>query len=274
MLDDAAGFTGTIPEHYDRGLGPIIFVDYAAEMAKRVAAGNPTRVLETAAGTGIVTRRIRDALPPRVGLTATDLNAPMLEIARTKFRPGEEVEFQPADAMALPFPDGGFDAVVCQFGIMFFPDRETSYHEVHRVLAPGGRYLFSVWDAHRYNPFGRIAQEVGARFFPVDPPQFYTVPFSCHRIDPIRDAVADAGFADFEAAVVRLDKEIPDTAAFARGLVFGNPLIDQIRARGGVAPERIVEALVEDLRREFGADPGHMPLQAIMFSAKKPAVRA
>ena len=124
------------------------------------------------------------------------------------------------------------------------------------------------------NPFGRIAQEVGARFFPVDPPQFYTVPFSCHRIDRKSVAVAEAGFADFEAAVVRLDKEIPDTAAFARGLVFGNPLIDQIRARGGVAPERIVEALVEDLRREFGADPGHMPLQAIMFSAKKPAVRA
>ena len=161
MIDDAAGFTGTIPEHYDRGLGPIIFVDYATEMAKRVAAGNPTRVLETAAGTGIVTRRLRDALPPGVGLTATDLNAPMLEIARTKFRPGEEVEFQPADAMALPFPDGGFDAVVCQFGIMFFPDRKKSYHEVHRVLAPGGRYLFSVWDAHRYNPFGRSRKRSG-----------------------------------------------------------------------------------------------------------------
>ena len=220
MIDDAAGFTGTIPEHHDRGLGPIIFVEYATEMAKRAVVGNPTRVLETAAGTGIVTRRLRDGLPPGVSLTATDLNAPMLEIARTKFRPGEEVEFQPADAMALPFPDGGFDAVVCQFGIMFFPDRGRSYHEVHRVLAPGGRYLFSVWDAHRYNPFGRIAQEVGARFFPVDPPQFYTVPFSCHRIDPIRDAVADAGFADFEAAVVRLDKEIPDAVAFARGRIL------------------------------------------------------
>ena len=143
MIDDAAGFTGTIPEHHDRGLGPIIFVEYATEMAKRAVVGNPTRVLETAAGTGIVTRRLRDGLPPGVSLTATDLNAPMLEIARTKFRPGEEVEFQPADAMALPFPD--FDAVVCQFGIMFFPDRGRSYHEVHRVLAPGGRYLFSVW---------------------------------------------------------------------------------------------------------------------------------
>ncbi len=269
MKDDAAGFTGSIPQFYDQGLGPMIFVDYAAEMAKRVAAGNPTRVLETAAGTGIVTRRLRDALPAGVRLTATDLNAPMLEIARKKFRPGEEVKFQPADAMALPFPDGSFDAVVCQFGIMFFPDRDKSYREVHRVLAPGGRYLFSVWDAHQYNPFGRIGHEVAARFFPVDPPQFYQVPFSCHRIDPIRDAVAEAGFIGFEAAVVRLDKEIPDAAEFARGLVYGNPLIDQVRARGGVEPERIVEALVDDLRREF--EPGHMPLQAVMLSARKPA---
>ena len=116
-----------------------------------------TRVLETAAGTGIVTRQLRDFLPPGGHVTATDLNAPMLEVARTKFRSGEQVEFQPADATALPFSDGAFEAVVCQFGVMFFPQKDTSYREVHRVLAPGRRYLFSVWDSHRYNPFGRIA---------------------------------------------------------------------------------------------------------------------
>src|SRR5215218_7891494 len=138
MKDDAAGFTGSIPQHYDQGLGPMIFVDYAAEMAKRVGAGNPARVLETAAGTGIGTRRLRDVLPAGVRLTATDLNAPMLEIARSKFRPSEDVAFKPADAMALPFEDGSFDAVVCQFGVMFFPDKPGSYREVYRVLAPGG----------------------------------------------------------------------------------------------------------------------------------------
>jgi ubiquinone/menaquinone biosynthesis C-methylase UbiE len=271
MKDDAAGFTGSIPEHYDQRLGPMIFVDYAAEMAQRVAACTPARVLETAAGTGIVTRRLRDVLPAGVRLTATDLNAPMLVIARTKFGPGEEVEFQPADAMALPFTDGSFDAVVCQFGVMFFPDKDKSFREVHRVLAPGGRYLFSVWDAHRYNPFGRIAHDIAQRFFPADPPQFYNVPFSCHQIDPIKESVIAAGFTDFSAAVVTLDKEIPEAASFARGLVYGNPLIDQVQARGGVDPERIVEAILHELHREFGADPGRMPLQAIIFSAKKPA---
>jgi len=118
-------------------------------------------VLETAAGTGIVTRKLRDALAKDARLTATDLNPPMLEVARAKFRAGEQVEFQPADATALPFADGSFDAVTCQFGIMFFPGKAKSCSEVFRVLAPGGRYVFSVWDSHRYNPFGRITHAVG-----------------------------------------------------------------------------------------------------------------
>jgi ubiquinone/menaquinone biosynthesis C-methylase UbiE len=179
-MSNDASFIGNIPEHYDRGLGPIIFVDYAADIARRAAACSPTRVLETAAGTGIVTRQLRDFLPAGASLTATDLNPPMIEVARAKFQPDERVDWRPADATALPFPDGSFDAVVCQFGVMFFPDKDRSYREVHRVLAPGGRYLFNVWDAHRYNPFGRITHEVAGSFFPVDPPQFYKVPFSYH----------------------------------------------------------------------------------------------
>ena len=271
MSGDAASFIGSIPEHYDQGLGPMIFVDYAADISQRVATYNPARVLETAAGTGIVTRRLRDLLPPAARLTATDLNPPMLEIARTKFRPGEQVEFQPADAMALPFAEQSFDAVVCQFGVMFFPDKDKSFREVFRVLAPGGRYLFNVWDAHRHNPFGRIGHEVAGSFFPADPPQFYKVPFSCHQIDPIKESLIEAGFSDINAAVVRLEKEIPNAANFARGMVYGNPIIDQIRARGGVEPERVVDALVQALSRAFGADPGSMPLQAIVFSARKPS---
>lgn len=267
---DAANFVGSIPQNYDRGLGPLIFVDYAAETARRAAALSPARVLETAAGTGIVTRALRDALPAGTHLTATDLNPPMLEVAREKFRPGEQVEFQPADAMSLPFADSRFDAVVCQFGVMFYPDKDKSYREVHRVLVSGGHYLFSVWDSHRYNSFGRIAQEVAERFFPTDPPQFYRVPMSCHQIDPIKESLITAGFTEINVAVVPLEKEIPNAAVFARAMVFGNPLADQVRARGGVEPEQLVDAIVQELHREFGADPGRMPLQAMIFSARKP----
>jgi SAM-dependent methyltransferase len=156
MSDDATGFVGNIPENYDRGLGPIIFADYAGHTARLVAGYAPSRVLETGAGTGIVTRRLRDLLPATTRLIATDLNPPMLEVARKKFRPDEPIEFQHADAMALPFADASFDAVVCQFSVMFFPEKEKSYREAYRVLAPGGRYVFSVWDG-AYAPVGRIA---------------------------------------------------------------------------------------------------------------------
>jgi len=270
MNDNAANFIGSVPQYYDRHLGPIIFVDYAGDMAQRVAACRPARVLETAAGTGIVTRCLRDALAVDAHLTATDLNPPMLEIARQKFRPGELVEFRPADAMALPFAADSFDAVVCQFGVMFYPDKDKSYREVYRVLACGGRYFFSVWDMHRYNPFARITHQVASSFFPIDPPQFMTVPFG-YQFEPIKASLIDAGFGDINAAVVRLQKDIPDAAAFARGFVYGSPLFEQIQARGGVDAERVADALTQEFRREFGANPGRMPIQAIMFSAMKPA---
>jgi ubiquinone/menaquinone biosynthesis C-methylase UbiE len=270
MNGDAAGYIGSIPQQYDRSLGPLIFVDYAADISHRAAACSPARVLEIAAGTGIVTRRLRDVLPANVRLTATDLNPPMLEIARTKFRPGEQVEFQPADATALPFANSSFDAVVCQFGVMFFPDKDKSYREVYRVLAPGGHYLFNIWDSHRHNPFGRIAHEVTGSFFSADPPQFQSVSFS-YRFEPIKESMIDAGFTDISAVVVRLEKEVPDPEILARGLVYGSPIIDQVRQRGGVEAERIVDAIVKEYRREFGTDPGRMPLQAIVFSAKRPS---
>ena len=260
------GFTGNIPEHYDEGLGPVLFVDYADDIARRAAAFAPKCVLETAAGTGFVTRRLRD-LMPAAEIIATDLNAPMLSRAAAKFTPEDRIKFQPADATALPFPDSAFDAVVCQFGVMFYPDKEKSYREAQRVLAPGGRYLFSVWDSQAHNPFGRIVHGVACSFFAVDPPQFYQTPFGYYKIDPIKEALLEAGFRDITIAVVRKEKTIADIAALARGAVFGNPFIDQIKARGGIDPEQVAEAVKAALAREFGKTP--LPLQAIVFEAWK-----
>ena len=269
MSDLAAAFVGNIPTFYDQGLGPVFFAEFADDIARRVAASAPIGVLETAAGTGIVTRRLRDLLPQEAQLTATDLNPPMLEVARGKFRPEERVTFQPADATSLPFPDDSFDALVCQFGVMFFPDKDQAYREAYRVLGRGGRYVFNVWDSHRYNPVGRLMTEIPARFFPTDPPQFYQVPFSYYRIDPIKDSLTAAGFTELRIAVLSFEKTIPDPAVYARALVYGNPLIDQIGARGGVDPERVVDAVTEALLNAFGTDPTRMPLQAIVFEAKK-----
>ena len=186
MPDRSAEFVGSIPEYYDRGLGPVLFADFADDIVRRTAASDPARVLELAAGTVIVTRKLRDGLARTAHLTATDLNPPMLEVARLKFAAGEQVDFRPADATALPFPDSAFDAIVCQFGAMFFPDKDKAYREAYRALRPGGRYVFNVWDSHEYNRFARLTHEVVGGFFPSDPPQFYRVTTSYNKIDPIR----------------------------------------------------------------------------------------
>jgi len=269
MSDRTNDFTGSIPQFYDHGLGPVFFVDFADDIARRAAASAPMRLLELAAGTGIVTRRLRDLLPREARLTATDLNPPMLEVARGKFRADEAVEFEPADATALPFPDASFDTIICQFGVMFFPDKEKGYREAHRVLVSEGHYLFSVWDSHRHNPIGRLITEIVTEFFPHDPPQFYQVPFGYHRIDPIKDSLEAAGFTDLRIAVLGLNKTVHDVATYARALVLGNPLVDQIRSRGGVDPEQVIESLAEAIPREFGTDPVRLPLQAIVFEARR-----
>lgn len=268
MNDSFSVFAGGIPENYDQGLGPIIFADYAADIAARVAALNPERVLEMAAGTGIVTRRLRDALSGDTHLTASDLNAPMLVVAAEKFAPGEQVDFHMANACDLPFDDGAFDCLVCQFGVMFFPDKDLSYREAYRVLQPGGTYILSVWDEMAANPFARVAYDAIAGFFDADPPQFYKLPFHYFDREAIAASLRGAGFGDIAVEELKLEKEVPSIARFAEGLVYGNPVVEEIKERGTASVEEVTNAVAEALAAEFG-EPCRMPLHAIVFEAKK-----
>ena len=258
-------WAGSMPDAYDRYLAPSVFRPFAVELAARAARLAPRRVLEIAAGTGVLTAELLAALPD-AHVTATDLNEPMVRYGAGR-APG--ADWEQADAQALPFDDEQFDLVACQFGVMFFPDKEKGYCEAYRVLVSGGRYFFSVWDSHRHNPIGRLVTEILDGFFPHDPPQFYQVPFSYHRIDPIKDSLGKAGFADLRIAVLTLNKIVPNVPTYARAVVLGNPLIDQIRARGGVDPERVIDSLTKAIPREFGTAPTRIPLQAIVFEAMR-----
>jgi len=269
MTDDkAAAFAGTLAEFYDRYLVPFLFAPYAEVVAGRAKGLRPRRVLETAAGTGVVTEALSRTLPSDVVITATDLNLPMIE--RGKARPGmERVVWQQADAMKLPFSDAAFDLIVCQFGVMFFPDKDKAYREAYRVLGYGGRYHFNVWDSFDFNPFARISHDAIGGFFNCDAPAFFTVPFGYHRIDEIKSSLLAAGFTELAVHVLKIDKMITTARQFAEGLVLGNPIIDEIRARGTTDSAPIIAAVTETLQSAFGEHPARMPLQAIVFSALK-----
>ena len=265
MTRQSARFVGSIPEHYDNYLGPRLFDYYAADLTARVAASDPCSVLELAAGTGIVSRCLRDALPADTTLVASDLNPPMLAVAGNKFEAGENIRFEAVDATRLPYDDASFDVVACQFGVMFFPDKERAYEEVRRVLKPGGRYVFNVWGSWENNAFAQIAHEAVSPFFPDNPPGFYRVPFGYNDQAEIEHALFGADFSHVSIVPVRHESAIPSAAEFATGLVFGNPLIDEIRAQGG-DPQRICSAVASAIEQRLGES---MSLEALLIEASK-----
>lgn len=265
MNDNASRFVGSIPENYDTGLGPHIFEPFANDLARRIGAIAPMSVLELAAGTGIVSRSIKDALPGGATLLVTDLNEPMLEVARSKFSDSEAVSFEAVDATDLPYPDATFDVVACQFGVMFFPDKPRHYAEALRVLKPGGKYLFNAWGSWADNRFGELGFEVTRRRYPENPPEFYKVPFSYHDRAEIEGALAAAGFASITVEEVRFSDPIKSVTDFSRGLVFGNPGSAEIEQRGGNC-EEIRQELEHDLRDQLG---GRLDLMALVATATK-----
>jgi len=184
MTNQNVQFAGSIPEFYDRHLGPVIFEPYAKEMAQRigrlVSGGS---VLETACGTGILTAHLRKVLPDATLLIASDLNQAMIDIACSKQGMPSNIEWKQADASALPFPARTFSAVVNQFGMMFIPEKSAAIQEAKRVLMEGGLFAFSVWDSLEHNHFGRTAHDVVTSFFDSDPPTFYQIPFGFHDPD-------------------------------------------------------------------------------------------
>lgn len=271
MMASDAHFVGSIPETYHRHLGPLLFEPYAADLAGRLELpASPTaRVLELAAGTGILTRHLRERLPAGASLVASDLNQPMLEVAGANLGATAGVEWRQADATELPFSPETFDAVVCQFGLMFFPDRARAAREAARVLKPGGQLLFNVWDSLERNPLGRIAHETIARFFPSEPPDFYKVPFGLYDPAAIRTLLESAGFEEVRHLSVPFVEQAPSAEHAAIGLVRGNPILLAIRERGMAEPDEIVAAVAAALAKAFGDWPLRVPMQAHVFTARR-----
>lgn len=260
-------FSGSIAELYDTHMVPLLFEPYAIDLVSRLASRNPRSVLEIAAGTGVVTRAMDIALGDSAAIVATDLNHAMIDHAAARGT-RHTVEWRQADAERLPFDDATFDAVVCQFGAMFFPDKTKAFSEARRVLAPGGVLLFNTWDRIEENEFAETVTDALAAVFPDDPPRFMArTPHGYHDPTAIQRDLAAGGFTATPTIVTLAARSRAANSRIpAVAYCQGSPLRSEIEARAaeGLAPATDAAAQAIELRFGPGAVDGKIQALIVM----------
>jgi ubiquinone/menaquinone biosynthesis C-methylase UbiE len=267
MVDTDAAFTGSIPQLYDRYLRPILFEPYAEDLARRAAVLKPRRILEIAAGTGVVTEAVLKSLP-EAEIVATDLNQAMLDVAEGRLG-ARRASFRQMDAQALDFADGAFDLILCQFGVMFFPDRIGAYREARRALEDRGTFLFNVWGSLEENAISRVIAETVALTLGGETPSFVErVPFGYHDRERVEADLRAAGFTRIDCATVDRRSRFADPHDAAMGLCLGSPLRAEIEARAPGRMDGVIEAVAEALARYVTAEGLDAPMRAHVFTAR------
>lgn len=267
---DKAYAGASIPENYDRVLVPILFEDYGQDLAAEVDVPPGGALLEIACGTGALTRHLNSRLPANAHLIVSDLAPAMVEICRSNVGDAEHIDFQIANAADLPFGNESFEGVACQFSVMLFPERETAYAEVHRVLKPGGQFLFNVWDRLEENPFCRAVHVALRDIYPDDPPGFLEAPFSYHDPSQIEKDLHDAGFTEVDIDRCKKTSNAPSARAVAVGLMQGSPLALELEERTDPDPEKACEIVAHSLAEEFGNGAVAVATRAYRVIARKP----
>jgi SAM-dependent methyltransferase len=267
MSDADKVFAGSIPKLYATHLVPLIFEPYATDLKARVRLRSLSRILEIAAGTGVVTRALAEALPESVAIVATDLNQAMIDEAAATGT-ARPVEWRQADALALPFEEGTFDAVVCQFGVMFVPDKSAAFAEARRVLKPGGLFIFNVWDRIAENEFADTVTTSLESVFPEDPPRFLArTPHGYHDRPTIERDLGRGGFrkpARIDTVAARSRAQSPQVPALA--YCQGSPLRNEIEARNASRLGEATDVAARAIARRFGSGPVEGKIQAHIIS--------
>lgn len=264
-MSDEVRWVDSMPEVYDRALGPTLFAPFAEHLAARVALLRPARVLELAAGSGIATAALLAVLPA-ADLVATDLNPAMVQWAATRV-PGPS--WRRADAQQLDLPDHSFDAVACQFGVMFFPDKPAAFAETARVLRPGGTLTFTVWDAVEFSPFPAALVASLAVVLPHDPPSFVArVPHGYHRPEQITQDLRQGGLLPGGVDRLVLPGTAPSARILAEGFCRGTPLRFALQERGDL--DELTTAVGEEMTARLGEGPVHGDLAGFLVSAASP----
>ncbi len=270
MADIDKLFSGSIPKLYETHLVPLIFEPYAADLKQRIASIKLSRILEVAAGTGVVTRALASIPNERIAIVATDLNQAMLDQAAA-VGTARPVRWQQADAMALPFADGEFDAVVCQFGVMFFPDKAKAFSEARRVLKPGGVFIFNVWDSLADNEFADTVATALEAVFPEDPPRFLArTPYGYHNRSTIERDLTSGGFTK-PAQIVTLAARSRAPSARVPAIAYcqGTPLRNEIEARDAARLGEATDKAAAAIALRFGMAAVDGKIQALVVTVEK-----
>jgi ubiquinone/menaquinone biosynthesis C-methylase UbiE len=270
ISESDATFDGSIPKLYEMYFVPMVFVHCADELVKRLSGRKLSNVLEIAAGTGVVTRAMTSILPESVSIIATDLNEPMLEQAKfvgTK-RP---VEWRQADAMSLPFSDEMFDAVICQCGVMFFPDKAKAFAEVRRVLRPGGVFVFNTWDRIEENEFIDTVTTALAKLFPANPPRYHArVPHGYHDRTTIERDLVEAGFTALpEIETFAAQSEARSARIPALAYCQGTPMRSEIEERDPTLLSDATVVAAKAIAERFGTGQISGKIQAHFVTVEK-----
>lgn len=269
MTSTEKRFAGAIPEVYDTYLVPLIFEFYARDIAKRAAEYRPSSVLETAAGSGVVTRILAPLLQEGADYVVSDLNPPMLARARRRQRDDHRISWVEADALSLPFETGRFDVVLCQFGAMFFPDKAAGFREALRVLKPQGVFLFNVWDRIAENVFADQVTRAACEMFPDDPPRFLDrIPHGYHDPVQIGADLKEAGFSQVRLSTLASESRAASANVPAIAYCQGTPLRNELEERGAKRLGEVTIHAAEALRREFGTGPIAGKIQAHVLEAR------
>ena len=252
---------GSMPEVYDRCLGSAVFMPHAVDLATRARPLHSARVLELAAGTGIPSFQLKGTLP-KASITATDLNQAMVDYGSSRTKG----VWQQADAQKLPYKDDSFDLVICQFGVMFFPDRRTAFREVARVLAPGGRFLFNTWDTVEQNDFAAALVAGLSEAFPEDPPTFMDIPHGYADMDQVTADLRAGGMQLDDGVTVILTGHANSAAELATGFCQGTPLRMAIEARSDL--DAATQVVTEEMTALLGEGRVDGALTALVVRAR------
>ena len=265
LSDDIPGQTAT---HYDQFFGPLYFEPYAIEVAKRIDPAGVAVALEIAAGTGRVTRHIRERILPSAKLIASDISAEMLAVAKKKL--GHlDINWQTIDAQQLPFSDNCIDLVICCFGYMFVPDKPTAFAEAYRVLRPGGHFLFTTWDKLENNPASYTSRCIAKQYLEDPLPASYDLATYMSDERGIRSLLQNAGFSKLSVEKVKLPSVSPTAKEAALGFVQGGSVYDEVRKSKPGSIEEIKTRLEKELAGQFGDAPMIAPISALISQAWK-----